>query len=145
MKINIRLTLSSVTGSDEKIIEQIEQAIKDRNPFGLAGPVAKVVFLPSRLKAFNCPTNGSEWTELLYNDMDDFITGVKLAYIGHKEWISTDELLGIAKLITHVKQRKREKYELYKIANQNKSLGLLSGKVLPQPGQQTGPLDDGAN
>lgn len=141
MKLNIRLRLSRVTGSDEKVIEQIEKAMKSGSPFGLHNEVNSVIFLPQRSKAFSIPTNGSDWTELLYNDADDFLNGVKLCYIGHKQWVDQDNLLGLAILL----KQGNDKRKLNRIADQNEQLGFLSGEILPESRESSGSLGDGAN
>lgn len=141
MKLNIRLRLSRVTGSDEKIIEQIEQSMKYKAPFGLHNHVNSVVFLPARLKAFSIPKNGSDWTELLYQDEDDFINGIKMCYLGHKDWIDQNKLLGLAILL----KQENERRKLNRLADQDEHLGFLPGKILPEFTEPAGPLEHGDN
>lgn len=141
MKLNIRVRLSNVTGSNEKVIEQIDRSMKDRAPFGLHNAVNSVIFLPERLKAFSIPKNGSEWTELLYNDEDDFINGIKMCYLGHKDWIDQNKLLDLAILL----KQANEKRQLSRLAEQEEHLGLLSGKILPESSEPPGSLEYGNN
>lgn len=140
MKINIRVHLSAVTGSDESVIQAIEQYLKDSHPFGLRNEVASVVFIPKQFIAYCIPKNNPQFsTKLDYGNQTDFISGIKHAYIGHKTLITGDELLGIAQLLKHG----TEQIERNNVHEQNKRLGFLSGQILSESGKSSGSLEDG--
>jgi hypothetical protein len=127
--MNIRVFLSEVAGSDEKVIEAIERCWKDRQPFGLKCQRSSVVFIPHLYKAYWLWSDGSCGPVFESTNWKDFMNCVKMQYLSHKTLITTDELVGIAKLIKHEQEQKR--------------LDLLPGNLLPEPGQPTGPLETG--
>lgn len=128
--MNIRVILSSVAGSDEKTIEAIERAIKDRQPFGLKCQRSTVVFIPHEYRVYWLWSNGEPGPVLVKNSLKEFIDQIKIHYLSHKELISTDELLGIAQILKHEQQQKR--------------MGLLRSQVLSEPGQPAGQMGPGA-
>lgn len=139
MKAKIRVHLSAVAGSDEKVIERIEQFLKDNSPFGLKCQRSTVIFIPHQFKAYWIWSDGETGPEFNYGNTTDFITGLKMQYLSHKELVTPDELLGVAQLLKHAKERKR----LSELHEQNRRLGLLRSQILPESGQQTGPLENG--
>lgn len=127
--MNIRVILSSVAGSDEKTIEAIDQAIKDRQPFGLKCQRSTVVFIPHEYKVYWLWSDGEAGPMLVKNNLKEFIDQIKIHYLAHTQLISTDELLGIAQILKHEQQQKR--------------MGLLQSQVLPEPGQPAGQMGTG--
>jgi len=105
--MNIRVHLSSVAGSDEKTIEAIEQAIKDRQPFGLKCQRSTIVFITHQYKVYWIWSDGEPGPVVVLDNLKGFIDHVRIQYLSHKDLVSTDELLGIAKLLQYEQQQKR--------------------------------------
>jgi len=127
--MNIRVILSDVAGSSETTIEQIERYVVKKQPFGLKCSRSTIVFIPHTFTAYWMWSDGEPGPIFKTNSLSEFLDCIKMQYLSHKDLISTDELLGIAEILKHEKQQQR--------------LGLLSRKVLPEPGQPTGQMGAG--
>lgn len=93
------LFLSEDAGSDPKVIAKIQEAIEKRLPFGLKCQRSSVVFIPHKLKAYWIWGDGDHGPVFNYENHQDFLNSVKFQYLGHKEWISTKELVALSKVI----------------------------------------------
>lgn len=127
--MNIRVHLSAVVGSDEKVIEIIEKCVKYNNPFGLKCQRSSVVFIPKQFTAYWIWSDGEKGPVFRTNNLAEFVDCIKMQYVSHRQLIGTDELLGIAKLLQYEQQQKR--------------LDLLRNDIRPEPGQPSGPLGIG--
>ena len=126
INMEVIVHLSKEAGSDPVVIEKIAASLRDGQPFGLKCHASAIVFIPHQLLAYGVRMGRDIENKVEAKTKKQFLNLVKTTYLSHKDLVSTDELLGIAKLLQYEQQQKR--------------LGLLRGQILPEPGQQAGSL-----
>lgn len=128
-KIPVNVHYTEAAGSDPVTMEKIAKALSDNMPFGLKCNRSRVIFIPHKLKAYWIWSDGDSGPTFIYTDKADLISGVKMQYISHKEFITTGELAALAKIIL--------------LENALENLESWRPKVLPESGKPTGPLETG--
>lgn len=89
--LTIRFLFSKAAGSDESVIELIQECITERITFGLKCDRSAIVYDPSKLRAYWVSSHIEDY--FTYPDMTRFIQGVSMQYLSHKTLIVGDDLL----------------------------------------------------
>lgn len=100
-KIRINVFYDTDAGSDPVTIAAIAETFDKNLPFGLKCQRSRVIFIPSILKAYwfwSDETNGPVFT---YSDRQDMVNGMKMQYLSHKELITTEQVIAMAKIILY--------------------------------------------
>jgi len=127
--IRVNVFYSEAAGSDPEVMAKIGEALQKNLPFGLKCQRSRIVFIPHKLKAYWLWSDNEHGPIFQYKDREDLISGVKMQYLSHKEFMSTRELELMAKII------------FYERAIEN--MGRLQQHILSYAGQQAGPVEPG--
>jgi len=128
--ITVNFFYSEMAGSDPDVMAKIADCLEKNLPFGLKCQRSRVIFIPHVYKAYWIWSDGDGGPVFTYKDKRDLISGVKMQYLSHKEFIGTAELVILAKII------------FYEHALDN--LEFFRNRLLSQPSLPPGPVEPGA-
>lgn len=107
--MNIRVYLSHTRGgSDEKVIEYIEKAITESEPFGLSCQRSKVIFFPDTFTGYWVWSDMSPGPVFKAIGIGEFIDTVRMQYMSHKDLLILEDVLYIIKLMKDAKPKQME-------------------------------------
>jgi hypothetical protein len=105
-KIPVKVFLSQKAGSDPLVIAQIERCLEEQLPFGLKCDKSMIVYIPAKLGCYWIGHSAKSQQAIVFETFSRLVDSVKMQYLSHKEFISTQQLTKVALLMKYNREQK---------------------------------------